>query len=114
MSKLSSLIEATPTGRIQLGQDPTSLFSLKEDVAYSDPKYGGLIEYRVGVRYGAEVRVKNSNELIRAKDNVKRSIIREVFGEFHDPILRLERFILARDFDAARVLIREIENEMFS
>lgn len=70
--------------------------------------------YEVRALLAARVFVRDP-EPIRSEQiqDAKRNILEEVFGEFRRPIRRILAALDERDIDAARELVKELENQMF-
>jgi hypothetical protein len=113
MSKLCDMLEARQTGRVKLYPE-TGLVRTEEVQQLVDLASKPLIEYRIGVVAQVRVVCKNDQELAYAKNNTKRQLIHEIFGEFRKPLIEIERAVLMRDFEVAVAGLRNLQNEMFS
>ena len=113
MSKLADLIEAHQTGRMKVVPSSFSMVDVKDELNEILSIHKETVaEYHLGVNFGTKGFARHPSEVIMLKDMCKRQIIEEVFGEFRPLIRRIERFINAMDFHAARTALRELENEM--
>lgn len=112
MSKLADMIEARQTGRIKTL--PSGLTIVGVDDGCELRANGVYKEYRLGVTLTvkAHAATGSQSELIRLKEMCKKQILQEVFGEFQPLIRHLERAIYELDFEKARALVLELDNEM--
>lgn len=112
MSKLANMIEARQTGRIKMIPSAVSIVDVEEESF--KVKHGLYDEYRLGVTLTVKGHAEAGNhaDLAKLKDMCKKQILQEVFGEFQPLIRHLERAIYELDFEKARALVLELDNEM--
>lgn len=115
MSKLTTVIETAQTGKVKVV--PAS-FAPITDVTEEHMRvdFGAKMEYRLGVTMHVKgyADPNNGAEIAQMKAMCKRQLIHETFGEFLPHLRKIERLLYDLDFDAARVALMELENEMFT
>lgn len=112
MSKILDKIEAVQTGRMKLDEF-TPVVVIEDDVAVTDFMWNPMYEYRIGVRLGFSGFAKRREEIPHLKDQAKRMIIEEVFGEFRKPMHELRHAIMCGDREMARNKLDHLFNDMF-
>jgi len=75
--------------------------------------YNYLTKYKVQVAVGCEVYLRHTSELPLAIESSTRAIIEEVFGEFRRYHRELECALWDRNFDLAKNILKDMENQMF-
>jgi len=72
-----------------------------------------LTKYRIHVAIANEVYIRHQSELPLAIEVSTRAIIEEVFGEFRRYHRDLECALWDRNFDLARNILKDMENQMY-
>lgn len=114
MSKLSDMIAANRTDKRFCELGPLSnVCHVTEDIA--EIRVYDLIEYKIGVSFGAAVQVSEESrlQLETAIKRVKQSVIEAVFGEFRADFRDLHRLLWERKCDKAALQLEKIEQRMF-
>jgi hypothetical protein len=113
MSKLVSEIKVGKTNRQRI--KPPSLFC--EMVQITDtiqPSYDKLqTEYRIEARLGSSYWIGDTEALEYAIEHVKESLIQAIFGEFREPLMMIERYIMLGKYDEARRAVQDLQTQMF-
>lgn len=115
MSKLIDAIEAHQTGK----RFPKHTGPLRySDMIVIDAKAMELtpylVEYRIEVRLGANVRWEPGRDNEPALRNMARMLENHVFGEFRDDIDKIHRALYQNDYDSAVACLEEMRKRMFS
>ena len=112
---MSKLVQAIRHTNLQIQKaNCMPLATITRDIDETVIKgYDLLTKYRIQVSIGAEAYIKNNAELPIAIESTARSIVEEVFGEFRSYFREIERALWERDFDEAKMLLKQMEELMF-
>ena len=113
MSKISDAVKAT-AGRT--APMPSPIIPIKCEEGFPSLQYAMGRRYHIGVELHASTVFDDNisgEKLNRAIQQTKRLIAEEVFGEFRNPIYRLQVAIFERDLDKAHAITEEILKQMF-
>ena len=122
MSKIAKLITANQKYPEELAYTPLPFrmeYAEAKGTLLTMPAPNCSVKYRIKVELGAEVWISEetasgySNAITEATYNVKRAVVEEIFGEFRHLITMMHIAIYDRDYEKARTLLAELENQMF-
>lgn len=116
MSKLLKLIEVRDTGR--RSAPPLDFIASMVNI----DKYTGHVpygrEYRIKATFGANVVVTDEMwdgiGLEYAINQVHRSVVEAVFGEFRVPLREIRKALWEKDLNKVNTLLQELEVQMFT
>jgi hypothetical protein len=117
MSKLATMITATQTGNKRAVQN-TKYLSVDMN---SQAIQGYHAEYQVRLSVNLtkdafisdDMKASNTDIWKESLYHMRRAMIEEVFGEFRPLIIEARTAVYEKDFDRLRLLLAELENQMF-
>lgn len=117
MSKLAAMITATQTGNARASRDAKYL---SVDM-HSQAVQGYHTEYQVRLSVtltkdafiSEDMKTSYTDLWRETLYHLRRSMIEEVFGEFRPIIIEARTAVYEKDFDRLRMLLAELENQMF-
>ena len=126
MSQIVKAIQATDTGNRRFIKENLSplfqdVFETKSEIKELQSNHGSVVkQYRIGVTLGQIAMVDETaylsdpDALTNAIDTTKRAVVEGIFGEFRPYFRRIELALANYDTDKARLILHELEDQMFN
>lgn len=114
MSRLSQALKAT-IGRDVIAAQKLNLNHTKADFLVNDAQYvfPTVRQYKLRASFEADAFVEeNQHEF--AREDLRRAIVEEVFGEFRPMIIEMRTALYDHDTTRMRKLLAEMEHKMFN
>ena len=109
MSKLSENIRA-----VQLNEQVPFMMPLTViDTSIDSLTFPSRKSYSITATIGMKTYIDYASGLDLAKQQVRKAIVQEIFGEFREPLKNLSIALYNRDLSQAHKIIDEIHQQMF-
>lgn len=111
MSKLARSINPVMTSRIDWKPE---IPNLAYSESWSTPDIGATYgTYTIGAKLSVTIGATSCNNVDQITKRARLGLVEEVFGEFREPLFKLQNAILNRDQDGALDILDKLHSSMF-